>query len=367
VTKRTVLGLADLTTTIGVVLVLVGAVLVGAVALASGAAAANRTLAVSPHTGLSAGEMVIVYGTGFHHGARGVVLECNISPGQPTIVLSFHGTSHTIPVGCTDPLPVTVNSNGRFRTQKLVIQTGTLGGWETGTDSAGNSAAADSASYPCPAPPGQATTTRSCAVEYLDDRAEKSSRPITFTSTGTTTTTTTTTTTEPGGCDPVPATATAASGHGAATMTADPATCLMNGTVTTVSATGLYPSSNTNFLGTLIECNSDPTQPTIAILGTALPVSCTGALAHDWTPNATGTFTGTFPVVAGVTGPPATGTDSAGNPGSVDAANYPCPPTAAQLAAGDTCLLALGDSGGDQVSVPLSFNPDVPAVTASRR
>ena len=31
-----------------------------------------------------------------------------------------------------------------------------------------------------------------------------------------------------------------------------------------------------------------------------------------------------------------------------DAANFPCPPTAAQQAAGDTCVLAIGDQAGDR-------------------
>ena len=60
-------------------------------------------------------------------------------------------------------------------------------------------------------------------------------------------------------------------------------------------------------------------------------------------------------MVVGTTGPPTTGTDSAGKPGSTDAAAYPCPPTPAQTA--DTCVIAVGDIGGDKVVVPIAFNP----------
>ena len=49
---------------------------------------------------------------------------------------------------------------------------------------------------------------------------------------------------------------------------------------------------------------------------------------------------------------------------ATDAASYPCPPTAAQTAAGDSCVLAFGDSSSSdpQVKVLISF---VPAPTAS--
>ena len=88
-----------------------------------------------------------------------------------------------------------------------------------------------------------------------------------------------------------------------------------------------------------------------------IPDSCTGALANRFTPNSGGTLSGTFTIVEGTTGPPvANSTDSAGNSGAVDAAKYPCGPAA------DTCVLAVGDLGGDQISVPISFNTNVPIV-----
>jgi hypothetical protein len=145
---------------------------------------------------------------------------------------------------------------------------------------------------------------------------------------------------------------------GTATVTISPGTCLVNGTSVTITATGLMPPSNTNFIGTVIECNSDPNQPTVSLLGNLIPVSCSAALAKSFTPNAAGTANETFTIVEGTTGPPTTGKDSNGVGGNIDAANYPCPPTAAQIAATppDECVLAVADTGGDRVTVPLVFN-----------
>ena len=72
-----------------------------------------------------------------------------------------------------------------------------------------------------------------------------------------------------------------------------------------------------------------------------------------------------FTIVQGVTGPPTTGIDSAGNQATADALNYQCPPTAAELAAdpSDACVIAVGTAyasgtptNTDQLPVPISFN-----------
>jgi hypothetical protein len=206
--------------------------------------------------------------------------------------------------------------------------------------------------------------------------------------------TTTTATTQP--CNAQAGTG-SASGKGQGTLVATPpgasgtpgaaATCVSNGTQLTLSATGLTPASDSNSLGTFIECNDDPGQPTFSIIGNAIPVSCSGALAYVFTPNAAGTAQmpdpsnlptplPAFTVVGGTTGPPCVPTlcttpkgavipDSAGNSPYVDAALYPCPPTPAEVAKGDTCVVAVGDTGGDQVTVPLSFNPNIPPTPAT--
>jgi hypothetical protein len=190
------------------------------------------------------------------------------------------------------------------------------------------------------------------------------------TTTTTTTTVPPTTTTLP--CNGVPMTASATKGQG--TATADPATCLVDGTPVAMTASGMMPASATNFLGTFIECNSDPGQPTVSILGNTIPVSCSGALAHTFTPNADGSASATFDAIEGTTGPacapslcaPAKNpVDSSGGNPFTDAANYPCPPTTAQLAAGDICVLAVGDTGGDQITIPIAFNLNAPITPAT--
>ena len=108
-----------------------------------------------------------------------------------------------------------------------------------------------------------------------------------------------------------------------------------------VSGSGFADTS----AGAILECNSDPSQPTISLLGHPSPVSCGPNPLPGGTigPNvvstsATGTFgPKAFTVVTGTVGPPATGTDSSGGDAATDAAKYPCPPTTAQQAAGDTC------------------------------
>jgi hypothetical protein len=70
-----------------------------------------------------------------------------------------------------------------------------------------------------------------------------------------------------------------------------------------------------------------------------------------------------FPVVEGFPGPPCgtqctTDTGGTGDP-FADAGNYPCPPTAAQQAAGVTCGIIYGNLAGDGVTTPISFNTAV--------
>jgi hypothetical protein len=206
----------------------------------------------------------------------------------------------------------------------------------------------------------------------------------------TTTTFPTTTTTITGNCTSQAATATASPTRGSATATVSPATCLVNGSTATITVTGLMPASASTSLGTFIECNDDPDQATVAILGNNIPVSCSPALKYIFTPNAAGTASmpspnnqpsplPAFSVIEGTVGPACApslcgGTstdpspDSAGGNPYIDAAKYPCPPTSAQEAAGDTCVISVGDTGGDQVVVPITFNPDVaPPTPASKR
>ena len=56
-------------------------------------------------------------------------------------------------------------------------------------------------------------------------------------------------------------------------------------------------------------------------------------------------------------------TDSAGKSPSADAANYPCPPTAAQQAAGDTCTLTYGDQANNSASAAILLAGETPPNT----
>jgi hypothetical protein len=137
-----------------------------------------------------------------------------------------------------------------------------------------------------------------------------------------------------------------------AVLTVTPNTGLSGGSVVSVSGTGFVHGSP----GALLECNNDPNQPTIAALGNNLPVSCTNPISDLQTITAAGNLTATnFTVIEGKVGPPATGTDSASNSADADAMLYPCPPTAAQITAGDSCGFVMGDLGGDQAEAAISF------------
>ncbi len=69
--------------------------------------------------------------------------------------------------------------------------------------------------------------------------------------------------------------------------------------------------------------------------------------------------------VEGTVGPPGKATDSNGNPGSTDAALYPCPPTTAQQAAGDTCVVEM-EIAGVVTSSPIYFTgQSIPTTTTT--
>jgi hypothetical protein len=135
------------------------------------------------------------------------------------------------------------------------------------------------------------------------------------------------------------------------TVTVTSSTGLTDGQGVTVSGSGY----GANAFGAVVQCSSAPGQPTVTVQGNAVPVSCTNPLHAVKSTDASGAFTTAFTVHTGTVGPPATGTDSAGNDASADAAKYPCPPTPAQQASGVTCVIGYGDTSGDQASAPISF------------
>lgn len=129
-----------------------------------------------------------------------------------------------------------------------------------------------------------------------------------------------------------------------------PSTGLSDGATVTVGVSGF-----TDGPGAITECNTATPQPTIQVAGNDVPVSCTNPFNSLQTV-AGGGFTGkTFTVHTGTVGPPAQGTDSAGKPASQDAPQFPCPPTAAQAAAGAKCVIAFGNANKEQATADIAF------------
>jgi len=151
----------------------------------------------------------------------------------------------------------------------------------------------------------------------------------------------------------------------APTLTVTPSTGLTSGQSVSVTGAGYQPDS----LGAVLECNTAAGEPTVALgspVSAPVPVGCTAPTYNQVTStSSTGTVSATYTVTTGTEGPPCgasndvitvcPGTDSAGQDPTSDAANYPCPPTAAQQAAGATCVVLYGDENGDRASVAILF------------
>ena len=352
---------------------------------------------VSPSTGLTNGQVISVSATGYPASASGAILECNNSTPQPTVTLA----GNAIPVSCGDPFLTleTTDTSGNLAATPFTVSTGTVGPPSAITDSDGNPAASDAANFPCPPTAAQIGDGFSCVIAFgvqgeattptpvpISFSGESSGTTTTTTTSGTTTTTTTsgttttttsagtTTTTSASGTTTttVPCTAKSTMSTAAGpSLTADPGTCLNGGSVVTVTGSGFDNGS----AGAILECNNATSQPTVALgspINQSVPVSCTGIEAAGLiTTTSSGAISTKFTIAAGTTGPPCGGsyliskcpaTDSTGGSPTTDAAKYPCPPTAAQLAAGVSCALAFGDAGGKQATVDIAF---VPAPTPS--
>ena len=120
----------------------------------------------------------------------------------------------------------------------------------------------------------------------------------------------------------------------------------------TVSGSGL-PSGGS---GAISECSSASPQPTVVVHGVPTPVSCSRPRRVHFSANGTLAPVGVH-AVDGTVGPPGPGTDNSGSAASADAASYPCPPTAPQIAAGARCFLRLtwGAGGRHQRLRALTF------------
>jgi hypothetical protein len=297
-------------------------------------------------TGLLYGQQVVVSGSGATPGSEGAAVECNLAPGQPTIAVD----SFQVPVGCADPYfggpfgqsQVIVSSTGTF-TAAVTVVTGTVGPPILGVDSLGRDASTDAAAYPCPPTAAQLLAGVTCGISFgtlsfgpssvgspiLSDTA---SAPISFAA-------------------PAPPTT--------PTVAVAPSTGLSSGQSVAVTGSGFTPDS----AFAVAECNISPGEP-IGYEG--FPgIGCT----QSW-----GSYA--VSVLGPPSLPPVTGPDGSlsqhvtveeGNLGGTAAsAAYPCPPTAAQVAAGGHCAVVVDDGAGERVaSAPLSITGPVPVPAVS--
>lgn len=341
-------------------------------------AAATPSITVTPHDNLTDGLTVMVSGSGFSPPAQlpfAIVLECNNDPTMPTVNVQ----GQQVPVGCTNPLNALFNfdNTGSLPPTAFVVHKGTVGPPTAGTDSAGHDAATDAALFPCPPTSAQVAKGIGCDIILADVTQVRATQPITFVgSGGTTTTTNGGTTSTTGGTTTTTAKATTTTSSSTSTSTTTKPTTTTTAQATTTTTTKPGPSvavdPNTDLVdaqsvnvsgsgysagpGAILQCNNDPSQPTIAALGNNLPVSCTDPLSKLINFDGSGNLASTpFTVKAGTTGPPAQGNDSAGHDAATDAANFPCPPTQAQQAAGVSCVIALGDASGHQATENVAF------------
>lgn len=281
----------------GLVALMVGGVLLGtAVAASATTPGSGETGCKNPAcaitlnvtSGVAAGTSLNVNGNGFKNGSHGAVVECNLTPGEPTIAIPNNpqvklANLGSLPVGCTTPSDDVVTVKGGGIGQPFGAQTGVIGPSAIGTDSANTSALTDAASYPCPPTQAQVAAGDSCAIVFQDAAGENAYVDITFTTPYTTTTTMAAPATTLVACNAQPNSASAKNGYTGvtATVTVTPATCLVGNDTVVVSATGLQDSS----IGSILECNNDPGQPTVAFDSTTnIPVSCSKLNIFTTTP-----------------------------------------------------------------------------------
>jgi Neocarzinostatin family len=289
------------------------------------------TASASPASGLSSGEHITVSGTGFTPRSPVVVAECNVTPGEPTNPLS------SLPLGCTNPqLPATnplvpAPGRGAFPSPPGLPLTSPTGALDTiATVQEGNvGGSLQSASYPCPPSAANVAAGGACKLVVEDAAAERVDVTLDIT-----------------GPVPVP------------TIRVSPTGGLHAG-----SKVAVMGDHFTNSPGAVLECNNTTGQPTIAVSGVQAPVGCTNPFdgVGQVTAASDGTVTlGGFVIKTGTVGPVAPGPDSAGRDAAVDASAYPCPPTAAQQAAGVVCQIVVGTLSGDVARQRIGFATDPP-------
>jgi hypothetical protein len=285
---------------------------------------------------------VEVSASGLPPGRPGEISECSSAGPQPTVVVSGVAT----PVSCTRPRRVHVGIDGTFASVRFRVVEGRVGPPAFATDSWGHPAATDAQLYPCRPTTVQVSVGAFCYLQlrWGTGAGHQTVEPLTFPDVArkNATTPTTTATTEPAQSPRVPA-----------TMTVTPDTDLAINQVVVVRATGLPYYG----VGLIRECNSTVPQPTIAVDGVPTPVSCSNPGSRRWTFGSRGRFGTFFQTIFGTVGPPRAGTDSSGHSAAIDARQYPCSPTAAQVATGAHCYLELvwGAGATSRLVAPITF------------
>ena len=169
-----------------------GALVAGSVVcMASAPASAAGTLHVNPATGLGQKQIVAVTGSGFAGHTFGYVLECNATPGEPTV---FVGPpfDQSLPVGCTAPSLkhlVSTTATGALSTTFQVRLSKKLGppcgsaavlGRCGRIDSSGQHPRKDAQNFPCPPTSAQVAHGVRCVLIFDDAAHESASAPIAF-------------------------------------------------------------------------------------------------------------------------------------------------------------------------------------------
>ncbi len=172
-------------------LVAAALVVAGFLSFASAQAFATGALNLSSATGLVQGQVVLVAGTGLAANAFGYVLECNGTPGEPTVYVG-PPFDESIPVGCSPPSLkqiVSTTPTGSMSASVKVHVSRKLGppcssnsvfGPCGRADSAHLRPRADAQNYPCPPSPAQQAAGVTCALVFYDTAHETVGAPIKF-------------------------------------------------------------------------------------------------------------------------------------------------------------------------------------------
>jgi hypothetical protein len=163
----------------------------GVLMFAGADAFATGALQSSASNNLTQAQVVTITGTGFAANSYGYVLECNETPGEPSVPVGPPFDTY-IPIGCSAPNLkhiVSTTATGSLTTTFAVHLSRRLGppcspssvlGPCGQADSGGKRPRGDAMNYPCPPSPAQQAAKVSCALVFYDTAHEVVSTPITF-------------------------------------------------------------------------------------------------------------------------------------------------------------------------------------------